>query len=128
MNASFIITGAEILSGIRSDALLQPLSSMLASRGVSTLEVRMIPDSPQKLCAGIIELAEFSDLIVVTGGLGLTPDDTTHIAIQMLETKKSIRVGFCSKHFTEHCIPFIPFIPHCLHQYKTHNREKSNTR
>ncbi len=93
MNASFIITGAEILSGIRSDALLQPLSSMLASRGVSTLEVRMISDSPQKLCAGIIELAEFSDLIVVTGGLGLTPDDTTHIAIQVLETKKSIRVG-----------------------------------
>ena len=93
MNASFIITGAEILRGIRSDALIQPLSSMLASRGVSTLEVRIIPDTPQELCKAIIALAESSEVIVVTGGLGMTPDDTTHVAIQELETRKSVRVG-----------------------------------
>jgi nicotinamide-nucleotide amidase len=93
MNASFIITGAEILRGIRSDALIQPLSSMLTSRGISTVEVRIIPDTPQELCNTIIALAESSDVIVVTGGLGLTPDDTTHIAIQELETRKSVRTG-----------------------------------
>ncbi len=93
MNASFIITGAELLRGIRSDALIQPLSSMLASRGISTLEVRIIADTPQELCKAIIALAESSDIIVVTGGLGLTPDDTTHLAIQELGTSKSVRTG-----------------------------------
>lgn len=93
MNASFIITGAEILKGVRCDALIQPLSSMLAGRGIQVAEVRIISDTPQKLCSTILELAATSDLIVVTGGLGLTPDDTTHLAIQELNTKRRVQTG-----------------------------------
>ena len=93
MNATFIITGAEILKGIRCDSLIQPLSSMLAARGVLTSEVRIIPDNPQKLCTTIIALAEFSDVVIVTGGLGLTPDDTTHLAIQELNARRRVQTG-----------------------------------
>jgi nicotinamide-nucleotide amidase len=92
MNAVFIITGAEILKGVRADALIQPLCSMFSSRGIYVRQGCIIADDPHKLCATILELAPDSDIIVVTGGLGLTPDDTTHSAIKELETKKNVEV------------------------------------
>jgi nicotinamide-nucleotide amidase len=92
MNAVFIITGAEILKGVRADALIQPLCSMFSSRGIYVRQGCIIADDPHKLCATILELAPDSDIIVVTGGLGLTPDDTTYSAIKELETKKRVKV------------------------------------
>lgn len=93
MDASFIITGTEILRGTRTDALIQPLSSMLFSKGIRVTQVRIISDNPRELCAGILELASSSDLIVVTGGLGLTPDDTTRLAIDELCSKRHTQTG-----------------------------------
>jgi nicotinamide-nucleotide amidase len=84
MQAAFIITGSEIISGRRQDALVMPFASMLYARGIRVGEIRMISDTPDKLCAAILELMEKTELIIVTGGLGLTPDDTTGRAIQAL--------------------------------------------
>jgi len=90
MKASLVVTGAEILKGIRQDALILPLSSMLTSRGIEVKEVRVIADNAPGLCNALLELSPFSDIIIVTGGLGLTPDDTTRTAIQ--ELKKRVKV------------------------------------
>ncbi len=93
MKASLIITGAELLRGIRQDSLIRPLCAMLETRGISTGEVRIIADTPDKLCETIIELSARCDLLVVTGGLGQTPDDTTHLAIEELKTRRSVLTG-----------------------------------
>ncbi|HQP30804.1 MAG TPA: molybdopterin-binding protein, partial [Deltaproteobacteria bacterium] len=82
MDAAFVITGSEMLSGFRQDALVQPFAAMMNAKGIPVREVRMLGDAPERLMKALSELA--ADLIVVTGGLGLTPDDTTAQAIETL--------------------------------------------
>lgn len=82
MKAALVITGSEMLSGFRQDALVQPFATMLAAKGMPVCEVRMIGDDPDGLARTVKDLA--ADLIVVTGGLGLTPDDTTRLALASL--------------------------------------------
>ena len=89
MNASLVITGSEIITGRRRDALVRPFAAGLFAKGVSLLEVRMIADAPGRLCSTILDLLGQSDFIVVTGGLGLTPDDTTGKAIEELKKRVS---------------------------------------
>lgn len=84
VKASLIVTGSEILTGRRQDALIMPFAAQLAARGFLMHEVRIISDAPGGLCAAILDLLEPSSLMVVTGGLGLTPDDTTRMAIEEL--------------------------------------------
>jgi nicotinamide-nucleotide amidase len=85
MNAAIVITGSEILRGMRTDLLVQPLSAMMVSRGISMAEIRVIGDDPSGLRATIQDLQARVRVIVVTGGLGLTPDDTTRTAVRMLQ-------------------------------------------
>ncbi len=88
MKASLVITGSEIITGRRVDALVQPFAAQLTAIGTTVCEVRMISDAPDMLCGAILELIDTSDLIVVTGGLGLTPDDTTRLAIAALKNRR----------------------------------------
>jgi nicotinamide-nucleotide amidase len=87
MHASLVITGSEIITGRRQDALVMPFAAMLFARGVKVGEVRIISDAPDKLCSTILDLIGQTDLVVVTGGLGLTPDDTTRSAIEELKVR-----------------------------------------
>jgi len=93
MTSSIVITGAEILRGIRPDALIQPLSSLLGSRGIDVTEIRIIADNPLGLCTTLIDLSSSSQIIIVTGGLGMTPDDTTRRAITELKRKVLVDTG-----------------------------------
>lgn len=92
MKASIIITGSEILTGMRRDALVQPMASWMTSRGISMDEVRVIGDSPERLVKTVRDFAQANDLIIVTGGLGLTPDDTTHRAVEALAASGDVRI------------------------------------
>ncbi len=83
MKAALVITGNEMLSGFRRDALVQPFCAMLGAAGAMVGEVRFIGDDPLVLEKSLSDLAGH-DLIVVTGGLGLTPDDTTHRVIEKI--------------------------------------------
>lgn len=89
VKASLVITGSEIITGRRVDALVQPFAAQLTAKGITVAEVRMISDAPEMLCSTLLELIDFSDLIIVTGGLGLTPDDTTRLAIATLKNRRS---------------------------------------
>ncbi len=85
MKAALVITGSEILTGRRPDALVLPFAARLTASGVAMREIRIVPDAPDGLTSTILELLDGSDLIVVTGGLGLTPDDTTRLALEALK-------------------------------------------
>lgn len=91
VRASLIITGSEILNGRRADALILPFAARLTASGVAMHEIRIIPDTPERLTETVLGLLEESDLVVVTGGLGLTPDDTTHQAVHALKNRRPPR-------------------------------------
>jgi len=84
MKAALLLTGSELLTGLRADSLVQPFTAMLKSKGINVAEVRIIPDSPNVLFSTVVDLIKKADMIVVTGGLGDTPDDTTRLALGML--------------------------------------------
>ena len=89
VKAALVITGSEIITGRRVDALVQPFAAQLTAKGITVAEVRMISDAPEMLCSTILAMIDKSDLIIVTGGLGLTPDDTTKLAIATLKKRRS---------------------------------------
>jgi len=87
VKACLVITGSEIITGRRTDVLVQPFAAQLTAKGVKVVEVRMISDAPDRLCSTILEMVGRTDLIVVTGGLGLTPDDTTRLAVEDMKRR-----------------------------------------
>ncbi len=89
LKAALVITGSEIITGRRVDALVQPFAAQLTANGITVAEVRMISDAPDMLCSTILDLIDIADFIIVTGGLGLTPDDTTRLAIATLKNRLS---------------------------------------
>jgi len=89
VKAALVITGSEILTGRRPDALILPFAARLTASGVAMREIRIIPDAPDGLTSTILDLLEGTDLIVVTGGLGLTPDDTTRLAVEALKKRRT---------------------------------------
>ncbi|MEA3223986.1 MAG: nicotinamide-nucleotide amidohydrolase family protein [Thermodesulfobacteriota bacterium] len=84
MKAALLLTGSELLTGLRADSLVQPFTAMLKSKGINVAEVRIIPDSPDVLSSTVTDLIKKANMIIVTGGLGDTPDDTTRLALDML--------------------------------------------
>jgi nicotinamide-nucleotide amidase len=79
MKAALIITGSEIITGKRQDAIVQPFAVKLLAKGIPVAEVRMLGDSPADLSETVANIK--ADLVIVTGGLGETPDDTTRKAV-----------------------------------------------
>jgi nicotinamide-nucleotide amidase len=101
MKAALLLIGSELLTGLRADCLVQPFTAMLKSKGIDVVEVRIIPDSPDMLSSAIIDLIKKADMIVVTGGLGDTPDDTTRFALDMLcesMDPKGVSKGYIDNH------------------------------
>ncbi|OPZ60329.1 MAG: Nicotinamide-nucleotide amidohydrolase PncC [Deltaproteobacteria bacterium ADurb.Bin510] len=87
MKAALVVTGREIVTGLKRDALIQPFACELKSCGAEVAEIRVIGDSPDSLWATLSELAMHHDLVVVSGGLGATPDDTTATVIEGLKQR-----------------------------------------
>jgi len=87
MKTALVVTGREIVTGIKRDALIQPFASELKSCGAEVAEIRVIGDNPDSLWATLSELSVHHELIVVSGGLGATPDDTTATVIEGLKAR-----------------------------------------
>lgn len=81
MNAEIIGIGTELLLGQIANTNAQHISQSLASIGVDVYFHVVVGDNPARI-EGVLRTAfERSDVIVVTGGLGPTPDDITREAV-----------------------------------------------
>lgn len=81
--AFFVITGSEILSGRIEDKFGPKLETKLAAYGVSVIGQVKTGDEPDALLAGIRQgVAAGADLICVTGGMSVDPDDRSPAAIR----------------------------------------------
>ena len=78
VNIGVIVTGEEVFSGRVKDSSLEILSPKVISLGGTIVSHRICPDRKGVISAAIREAArEGSEVIIVTGGLSVDPDDVT---------------------------------------------------
>jgi molybdenum cofactor synthesis domain-containing protein len=80
-SAAIVTIGNEIVSGDTENTNGSWLARRLAALGVEVQLIAAIPDEIDGVAAFVREHAAAQDAVVVTGGLGGTPDDLTREAI-----------------------------------------------
>lgn len=78
---TIIVIGDELLSGNTIDSNSHFLSRLLVSRGYVLNAVVIVGDTIKEIVRVVRDALSRSDIIIVTGGLGPTPDDITRFAI-----------------------------------------------
>jgi molybdopterin adenylyltransferase len=79
MNAAILTMSDKGAEGLRTDASGPALEKWLAGQGVATIEYKMIPDDVATIAATLEEWSDSGrfDLILTTGGTGVSPRDVT---------------------------------------------------
>jgi nicotinamide-nucleotide amidase len=81
MNAAIIGVGTELLLGQIANTNAQTISQALAGIGVDVFFHHAVGDNLRRMTEVINEASARSDVVIITGGLGPTPDDITREAI-----------------------------------------------
>ena len=79
--AAIVTVGNELVSGDVENTNGSWLARRLANLGVEVGLIAVLPDDIDQVAAFVREQAAATDVVVVTGGLGGTPDDLTREAI-----------------------------------------------
>ncbi len=77
MNCELISVGTEILLGDILNSNVQFLSKELAKLGMNVMRHTTVGDNEKRLLKALDDAFEFSQTVILTGGLGPTPDDLT---------------------------------------------------
>jgi hypothetical protein len=78
LNVGVVVTGEEVFSGRVKDCSLEILSPKVISLGGTIISHRISPDKKKMISAAIQEVArDGCEIIIVTGGLSVDPDDVT---------------------------------------------------
>ncbi|MHC4975935.1 MAG: competence/damage-inducible protein A [Planctomycetota bacterium] len=80
-SAGVLAIGDELILGQRLDTNSRHISDQLFALGVRPVEHMTVDDDASQISNAIKRLARTCDLLVVTGGLGPTPDDLTRQAL-----------------------------------------------
>jgi nicotinamide-nucleotide amidase len=81
VNAEIITIGNEILSGRTVDTNFAYLAAQLETRGVPVGQHQTVGDQVEDIARALKTALARASLVIVTGGLGPTPDDVTRKAI-----------------------------------------------
>jgi molybdenum cofactor synthesis domain-containing protein len=82
MTAAAILTiGNELLSGDVENANGSWLARRLEAAGLDVRLIAILPDEVEEIATTLREQADRADVVIVTGGLGGTPDDVTREAV-----------------------------------------------
>jgi molybdenum cofactor synthesis domain-containing protein len=79
--ASIVTIGNELVSGDVGNTNGSWLAGRLEALGLDVVMVAAVPDDEERVAGFVRSQAEAADVVVVTGGLGGTPDDITREAI-----------------------------------------------
>ena len=83
MEAHTLSIGNELVTGQQLDTNARWLSEVLCDLGVRVLEHTPVGDDGRRIASTISRAHESAELVVLTGGLGPTPDDLTRQAMAM---------------------------------------------
>src|SRR3954447_831835 len=75
--AALVVIGDEILSGRTQDKNVGQVATWLNQHGIRLAEVRIVPDSIERIADTVNALRGAYDYLFTTGGIGPTHDDIT---------------------------------------------------
>ena len=81
MEVALITVGDELLAGDTVDTNATWLADRLTDRGVTVVRVLSLPDDRGTITARVADYSARFDRVLVTGGIGGTPDDVTMEAV-----------------------------------------------
>ena len=81
-NAGIIVTGNEVYEGIIEDKFIPVLTKKLNQFNVKVEESVILPDNKEIIKNKIIEFLQKFQLVLITGGTSVDPDDETKIAMK----------------------------------------------
>jgi nicotinamide-nucleotide amidase len=81
VSAAIVTIGNELLSGDVENTNGSWLARRLEAAGVDVRLIAVLPDEVEEIAPFLRQQADRSDLVLVTGGLGGTPDDVTREAV-----------------------------------------------
>jgi len=81
MHVALVTVGDELLAGDTENTNATWLARQLTERGVTVTRMLTIPDERTLIADRVAEYADAFDAVIVTGGLGDTPDDVTIEAV-----------------------------------------------
>lgn len=81
MKVAILTVGDELLAGETANSNATWLARQLSERGCSVKRILTVPDDREVIALYVREWTETYDAVVVTGGLGGTPDDVTIDAV-----------------------------------------------
>jgi nicotinamide-nucleotide amidase len=81
MEVAVLTVGDEVLSGDTVNTNANWLAARLAERGATVARILSLPDDRATIADHVAEYAAAFDAVVVTGGIGGTPDDVTMEAV-----------------------------------------------
>jgi len=90
MKAEIITIGGELLDGSQVDLNAGYLGSRLTSLGAEVVRISTVPDVPDDIEEATSRALERADLVITTGGLGVTADDRTKHAVARLFGRKLV--------------------------------------
>jgi nicotinamide-nucleotide amidase len=79
--AELLAVGTELTTGSTRDTNTGDLARELTELGVSVRRISDLPDDLEAVRRALIDALAIVDLVIITGGLGPTPDDLTREAI-----------------------------------------------
>lgn len=77
MNAALVTVGDELLSGDTANTNATWIGKQLQERGVTVKRMLTVPDETDVIADAVRRYSDAFDAVIVTGGLGGTPDDIT---------------------------------------------------
>ena len=75
--ASIMVTGSEVYSGKIKDGFTPKLTKKMKSFGIEVTVAEILPDNEEAISSAIKAALEKSDLLMITGGTSVDPDDVT---------------------------------------------------
>ncbi|MFC6731096.1 MULTISPECIES: competence/damage-inducible protein A [unclassified Haladaptatus] len=81
MHVALLTVGDELLAGDIDNTNASWLARQLGDRGVSVVRILVVPDDEEVIADHVRAYSTEFDAVVVTGGLGGTPDDVTMAAV-----------------------------------------------
>lgn len=80
--AGLVVTGNEVFYGRIKDKFEEVIKKKVSALGSHLTETIFVPDDANKISAAIKKLSLENDLVFVTGGMSVDPDDITPLAVR----------------------------------------------